>query len=81
MVNLKEYKEWLLNHGWAENAFTMWKYLHGDLSNYAIGKMFNLPECNLKRWQSAGELPCGIDALFRVMLKVDAMGLDTASLF
>lgn len=82
-VDLEEYRQYLRKNSYSENCFTLWKFVHRSLTNYAIGKMFTLPECNLKRWQSTEEedLPKGVSALFRVMNKVDLMGVDTSALF
>ena len=82
-INQDEYKEYLQKNGYSENGFTLWKFVHRTLTNYAIGKMFSLPECNLMRWQMTeeDELPKGVSALFRVMNKVDLMGVDTSALF
>lgn len=82
-INQEEYKAYLQEKNYGANGFTLWKFVHRTLTNYAIGKMFDLPECNLKRWQEVEEeeLPKGISALFRVMNKVDLMGVDTSALF
>lgn len=82
-INQEEYKKYIEEKKYGANGFTLWKFVHRTLTNYAISKMFDLPECNLMRWQSVeeSELPKGISALFRVMNKVDLMGVDTSALF